>query len=144
MARKRKKKSRKTNTTSGNYRRGKGHKGGAGGAGRGKRASHNKQAFLKAGLRLGKKGFKRPQSLVKEKEAINIGRINEKIGEWAEAGTAEKEGGSFLLNLNELGVDKVLGKGRVDKPLIIKASEFSSKAEEKIKEAGGKLEKVEN
>lgn len=140
MARKRKKGSRKTNTTSGNYRKGKGHKGGSGRAGRGKRAAHRKQAFLKAGLKLGKKGFKRPQSLTEEKTTINIGKINEKSEELLEMGAAEKKGDKILVNLDKLGYDKVLGKGRVSKPLVIKAKNFSKKAKEKVKGAGGKIQ----
>lgn len=139
MARKREKGSRKTNTTSGNYRRGKGHRGGFGGAGRGKRASHRKQAFIKAGLKLGKKGFKRPQNLIKEKRTINIGELCEKSKELVEAGFAEEKNGSIMIDLEEMGIDKVLGKGRVNEPLTIKAKNFSKKAKEKIKEAGGKI-----
>lgn len=140
-ARKKSKSKGKTKRSGGNRRRGKGNIGGKGRAGRGKRASHRKQEFLKKKDRLGKKGFKRPQTLKEEKETINVGKINEKAREWVEEGLAEKKEEGILLDISELGYDKVLGRGGVNKNLIIEGKEFSEKARDKIEKAGGKIKK---
>jgi len=42
-----------------------------------------------------------------------------------------------------LDVDKVLGKGRVTKPLIVTARGFSKRAQEKLESAGGKVKIAE-
>jgi large subunit ribosomal protein L15 len=42
-----------------------------------------------------------------------------------------------------LDVDKVLGKGRVTKPLIVTARSFSKRAQEKLESAGGKAKIAE-
>ncbi|MEM3412157.1 MAG: uL15 family ribosomal protein [archaeon] len=42
------------------------------------------------------------------------------------------------VNILDLGYEKVLGGGKIDKPLIIKAKAFTAKAKEKIEKAGGK------
>ncbi|BAL81249.1 50S ribosomal protein L15 [Caldisericum exile] len=76
------------------------------------------------------KGFK---PLEKE-EYIEVNVENlEKI-----AGT-EKE-----INLNELfgGKVKVLGRGEISIPLVVKASKFSKQAKEKIEKAQGKVEVI--
>jgi len=53
---------------------------------------------------------------------------------------AEKTGGN-VVNLVEHGIDKLLGGGRLSKPLTIVAKEWSKKAAEKVAEVGGKLVK---
>ncbi len=37
---------------------------------------------------------------------------------------------------------KILGNGKLDRPLVVKANKFSSTAEKKITDAGGKVERV--
>jgi large subunit ribosomal protein L15 len=43
----------------------------------------------------------------------------------------------------ELGYEKVLGEGKISKPLTIEAKFFSRQALKKIEEAGGKAVKIE-
>jgi large subunit ribosomal protein L15 len=81
----------------------------------------------------GKKGFKRPLAVRKEIKTINLEEL-EKISEKI----AEKEGEKFKINAVKLGYEKVLGKGRITKPLIVEARCFSKKAVEKLEKAGGK------
>ncbi len=40
-----------------------------------------------------------------------------------------------------MGVDKLLGSGRISKPIAVKVAEASASAEKKLKAAGGKLVK---
>jgi len=88
--------------------------------------------------RFGKHGFHRPQELVREPRTINIGEIDEKIDFLLENKIAEREENRIVIDVTKLGLDKVLGKGKVTKPLIVKAKSFTTSAIKKIEEAGGK------
>ena len=43
------------------------------------------------------------------------------------------------INLTELGYTKLLGTGKITKPLTIQVASFSKSAEEKVAAAGGKI-----
>jgi len=47
--------------------------------------------------------------------------------------------GGNELDLTALGIDKVLGRGKINVPLNIKVAEITSSAREKIEEAGGTI-----
>ncbi len=114
-----------------------GSKGGFGAAGMRK---HKRIWMMKnAPTWFGKHGFNRPPSLVKEFEEINVGILAEKIDEWVEKGIAKVENGVPEVNLEELGYTKLLGSGRIDKPVKVIVREATEKAIEKIKEAGGEV-----
>ena len=49
------------------------------------------------------------------------------------------EDGKVVLDLNELGYEKLLGAGRVDAVVSIKVKKASKSAKEKITEAGGEV-----
>ena len=55
---------------------------------------------------------------------------------------ATKEGDTIVIDVTDLGYGKVLGKGNLLKPLIIKSPAFSASAEDKIQEAGGEAIKL--
>ncbi|MDH7478254.1 MAG: uL15 family ribosomal protein [Candidatus Bathyarchaeota archaeon] len=82
----------------------------------------------------GKKGFTSPKSLRQKQRVINIGKLEE----LAKKATEEKEGKIFI-DLESLGYTKLLGTGKVAKPLIVKVASCSKSAAEKIKEAGGQI-----
>jgi len=52
--------------------------------------------------------------------------------------SSEKEGQS-VIDLTSLGYAKLLGTGRITKPLMVKVQSCSKSAEEKMKQAGGKV-----
>jgi large subunit ribosomal protein L15 len=83
----------------------------------------------------GKKGFTSPKSL---KQKINIINIR-KLDEVAEKFSTEEVKGKFSIDLESLGYTKLLGTGKVTKPLIVKVASYSKSAAEKIKEAGGQI-----
>jgi len=86
----------------------------------------------------GKRGFKRPLSVLKKIKAINLEDL-EKISEkLLDEKIAEKEGEKIKINVLKLGYEKVLGKGKITKPLVIEAKIFSKKAVEKLEKSGGK------
>ena len=53
----------------------------------------------------------------------------------------EKKGKKIFLDLESLGYDKLLGNGKVQKPMIVKISSFSKSASKKLEEAGGSIMK---
>lgn len=75
----------------------------------------------------GKKGFKLPQYYQDKLTTINVEDL-EKIA-------LEKQ--LTELNLPELGYEKVLGRGKISKPLKITAKKFTKVAIKKIEDAGG-------
>lgn len=87
------------------------------------------------------KGFKRP--FEKRPATININEIDEMVEKLLNEGIAEKKKGKIEIDVTKLNCKKVLGKGRVTKPLIIKAPSFSESAKRKIEEAGGKAISLE-
>ncbi|MBW9223009.1 50S ribosomal protein L15 [Methanothermococcus sp. SCGC AD-155-E23] len=83
----------------------------------------------------GKYGFTRHPSLVKEPRTINVGEIDELVQKNRDK--FKVEDGKIVVDVTELKYEKVLGKGKISCPMIIKALEFSEKAKEKIEAAGG-------
>jgi large subunit ribosomal protein L15 len=118
-------------------RRGAGHRGGRGQAGGHKH--HWSWMVINDPKHFGKYGFKRPQKTIKKVNPVNLSYLDEKSEELLEKGLANKENDSIVIDVTQLGYDKVLGSGRITKPLTIKAPEFSASAESKIQEAGGEV-----
>ncbi|XRO75477.1 uL15 family ribosomal protein [Methanocaldococcus sp. 16A] len=85
----------------------------------------------------GKYGFKRHPSLIKRLETINVGELEEIV--LKNPDKFEKEDDKFVVDVIELGYEKVLGKGKVTIPMIVKAIEVSEKAKEKIEAVGGEV-----
>lgn len=83
----------------------------------------------------GKDGFTSPRSLHQHTRVINVGRLDEVAQEIA----VEKENAKFFVDLESLGFTKLLGTGKVTKPLTVKVTSCSKSAAEKIKEAGGQV-----
>jgi len=83
----------------------------------------------------GKKGFTSPKSLKKTVKAINVGELDEMLGKFQ----PKEEEGKIFVDLEKFGVTKLLGAGKVSKPLIVKVASCSKSAAEKIKRAGGQV-----
>lgn len=111
------------------------HRGGGSKGGRGRAGSfkHKKVLMRKLGLIENKRGFVslKKKGIKPEVRAINLKDI-------VKIAKDKKE-----IDLKELGFDKVLGKGNLEKPITIKARFFSNKAKEKIEAAGGKAIEIE-
>ncbi|MCX9075044.1 MAG: uL15 family ribosomal protein [Candidatus Methanoperedens sp.] len=117
-------------------RRGGGSRGGRGNAGT---CKHHFVRSLQRGLSFGKHGFKRPLCIVKDKVIVNIGEIDESIDQLVVEGLAEKKGDAYHINMGNIGIEKVLGSGKVTKSLFITAGEFSPSAKQKINAIKGKV-----
>ncbi|WP_455391435.1 uL15m family ribosomal protein [[Eubacterium] cellulosolvens] len=129
---------------------GRGKKAGRGAGKRGGRgnAGLHKHKYIKTVKYLpnhfGRHGFTRPQTVVGRKITINLFAVDEKLDELIKEGKVKKVKNNYELNLNELGFDKLLGSGVITKPVNITISEATEKAVSKIKEAGGKVNIIEN
>jgi large subunit ribosomal protein L15 len=82
----------------------------------------------------GKKGFTSPRSLGKKDNVINVRKLEEIAGKIS----TEKDG-KLIIDLESLGYTKLLGTGRITKPLTVKVASCSKSASEKIKGAGGEI-----
>ena len=125
-------------------RRGGGSRGGRGNAGT---CKHHFVRSMQRGLSFGKHGFKRPLSTATDKVIVNVGEIDETIEQLVTDGLAQKKANGFYIDLAIIGIEKVLGSGKVTKQLFISANEFSSDAKQKIEDAKGQAivsaEKIE-
>jgi len=115
-------------------RRGAGNRGGRGNAGGDK---HHFVRLLQRGMNFGKHGFSRPQKCMYKGTSINVGELDEMADHLVESNIAEVQEGGIFINLDDLGIDKLLGRGKVTKKLIIQGN-CSKSAMEKIGNEGGK------
>ena len=118
-------------------RRGKGSKGGSGHAGA---YAHHVVWSLKRGIRKGKNKSQLPSYDRSDDTVVNVGDLEEMLEELIERGKAEEKGDGIYLDANELGIQKILGKGEVTKKLMLKANKISKTAQEKIERVGGSVE----
>ena len=89
------------------------------------RAGSTKHKFTKYYVDFGQRITLKPKEKLK---TITLEALSEMIKD-------KKE-----INLKEMGYDKILGKGKLSKPVIIKNALATEVAKEKIESAGGKLE----
>ncbi|KLK89227.1 50S ribosomal protein L15 [Methanoculleus sediminis] len=119
-------------------RRGAGNRGGRGRAGqRDHRFSH---FYLKGEISNGKHGFISKTSV--PVSALDVGEIDQMAEALLREGLATREGDLIALDAAELGIEKVLGGGRVTHKMSISAREFSERARTKIEEMGGQATTV--
>ena len=86
----------------------------------------------------GKHGFQRPLKLIKAPAVINIGQLDQIAESLIQHGLAQRENDKIVIDITALNCAKVLGSGKVTKPLIVKAPEFSKLAIEKLEGIGGR------
>jgi large subunit ribosomal protein L15 len=115
--------------------RGAGHRGGRGNAGSGKRADVKKPSYWKNKKYFGKHGFKTHRTKIIA--AVNISELESRFDEFKSKNLVEEKDGLFILDLNKLGYQKLLGTGTPSRKYRITANFSSGKASEKIKGAGG-------
>ena len=100
-------------------RRGAGSRGGRGNAGG---CKHHFVRNMMRGLTMGKHGFFKHNA--REVDVINVGELD----------SMEIEDGRI-----DLGKMKVLGRGKLSRPVSVTAKAFSAAARAKIEEAGGEV-----
>ena len=106
--------------------RGAGKRGGRGNAGMNKHRVMTRIKYMPK--HWGMHGFNRHPSLRNVNTTVNVGQLEEIAGD------------SDSVDLTEMGIDKLLGSGKITKALSITVSEASARAVEKIEAAGGSLD----
>ncbi len=90
---------------------------------------------------IGKKGFKRPQDIVRlsKVNTVNVKELDYKIEKLVEDKKAIKSGNTYTINLKDINVQKILGRGEINKKVNITVNKASERAIQKIEAAGGKV-----
>ena len=90
---------------------------------------------------MGKKGFKRPQDInrIYQVNTLNVKDLDLKIDNFVLDKKATKSGNSYNINLNEVNIQKLLGRGEINRTMNISVKKASKRAIEKIEAAGGKV-----
>ncbi len=89
------------------------------------RAGSTKHKFTKYYVDFGQRIYLKPKTKLK---TITLEALSEMIKDKTE------------INLKEMGYDKILGKGKLSKPITIKNALVTEVAREKIESVGGKIE----
>lgn len=79
----------------------------------------------------GKSGFTSPRSLKVKNNPINLQKL-------CELAPSEKDGKN-IIDLTSLGYTKLLGSGKINKPLSVTVLSASKTAQEKVEQAGGEV-----
>jgi large subunit ribosomal protein L15 len=103
-------------------RRGAGSRGGVGKAG--SKSGHTKLIYQN---QIGKKKRLHPKR--EYVAAVNVGELQE----------IAKKLNTNEINLTQLGIEKLLGKGKINEPITVIVKSASKNAIEKIENAGGKV-----
>ena len=90
---------------------------------------------------IGKKGFKRPQDMVRlsRVNTLNIKDLDKKIETLVQEEKATKSGNTYTINLNDINIQKILGRGQIKKQINVSVKKASKKSIEKVEAAGGKV-----
>ena len=89
----------------------------------------------------GKRGFKRPQDInrIYQVNALNVKDLDSKIEELTKNNIASKSGNTYTIDLKDVNIQKILGRGEINKKINISVNKASKRAIEKIESAGGKV-----
>jgi len=71
--------------------------------------------------------------------AINIKDLDNKLDAYIQEKKATKSGNTYNINLNDLNVQKILGRGQINKQVNVSVRKASERAIQKIEAAGGKV-----
>jgi len=90
---------------------------------------------------MGKKGFKRPQDITRiyNINTLNVKDLDLKIEKLTQENKASKSGNTYSINLNDLNIQKILGRGEITKTINVSVNKASKQAIKKIESAGGKV-----
>ncbi|MGD9395961.1 MAG: uL15 family ribosomal protein [Candidatus Thorarchaeota archaeon] len=89
----------------------------------------------------GKWGFKRPQKVIEDLVVLNIGDIDEAADRLVEQGVATKTGKKYNIDVSKLGIDRILGSGKVTRKLnLVGVKAITPRAREKVTGVGGTID----
>ena len=110
--------------------RGAGKQGGRGNAGLHKYKF--KSMLIYAPDHFGRHGFVRPDEVVERPKSLNVGELTSVLPMLEAAGALSRDGETYVADLEKLGVDRLLGGGRTDRPWKVKVAYASRHAREKV------------
>ena len=89
----------------------------------------------------GKRGFIRPQDIrrIYNVNTLNIKDLDLTIEDLTQKNIATKTGTTYTINMKDLNIQKILGRGEVNNKINITVDKASKRAIEKIESAGGKV-----
>lgn len=88
----------------------------------------------------GKRGFTPRRSKAGyERSVVNVGELTHLIKRLEESGSLKLEDNMPVLDLSSMGIEKLLGEGRIDIPVKVIVAQASEAAIKKIVEAGGQV-----
>jgi len=114
-------------------RRGAGNRGGRGNSGGCKH--HFVRVYLERGYVYRKQGFRSLKSPVDA--VIDVSEIDQMAQYLVKIGKAQESDGAIVINAEDLGIEKILGGGKVTQKLHVTAKAFSERAVSKIEAQGG-------
>jgi large subunit ribosomal protein L15 len=85
----------------------------------------------------GKHGFYRPN--MREIRSMNLIQLSTLVENLERSGELKLMDGMPVINLSALGVGKLVGRGKLDRRLVIIVDGWTERAEKAVREAGGKL-----
>jgi large subunit ribosomal protein L15 len=143
-----KRRSKKINSMRGRraagYGRTKGHRaaGQRGGKGMAGSKKHHYIKVMQENPRyFGKWGFKRPQKVIDNLIAINIGDIDEAADRLVEQNVATMTGKRYNIDVSKMGIDRILGSGKVTRKLnLVGVKSITPRAREKVTGIGGTID----
>jgi large subunit ribosomal protein L15 len=86
---------------------------------------HKWTYVIRYGLPRRKIGFS-PIKDINKKPPINIGELDSRIDKLMAQGLAEKKGQKIEIDLTKLGYEKLLGSGKISRPIDIKVMRFDN------------------
>jgi len=89
----------------------------------------------------GKRGFKRPQDVLRiyQVNTLNVRDLDLNIEKYTQDNIAKKSGSTYTIDLKKLNIQKILGRGEINKSINVTVDKASKRAIEKIESAGGKI-----
>ena len=119
---------------SGGHRK-SGQRGGKGKAGK---RDHHWIRTIQAG-EIKKRGFTR-HSANRRIQSINVGDLDRSASNWVDKDLATQDNSDRIaVDLNNLGLQKLLGSGQISTPMVIQVDTATARAVEKVKAAGGEV-----
>ena len=86
-----------------------------------------------------KRGFTSQKAISRKTNVINVGELDELAHKLTAEKKLERKQKKIFLDLDKLGYDKLLGMGKITKPMLVKVVTHSEAAAKKIEEAGGQI-----
>jgi large subunit ribosomal protein L15 len=98
---------------------------------------HRWSSVIRYGWEIGKTGFTPVNP--RTQKTINVGNLNLRLDTLVEQGKTKQADNTIEINLGEIGYTKLLGDGKITRPLRIIVAQCTEKAAEKISQAGGQV-----